>query len=496
MCALSASHSGSPTLPSASDALLAMLGHLPADNAWVLGQSGPDFSPTESAALTAWRLQQAFLSVQAVAPVWSALLQQPDAITRLLAAFDGHPWQPLVAAVLQRWQRVIGSDAESLPDLALVLQVWQQAHDEAWAELDVPPLLLVPFVVGALPSAPVPPAWQSVLQTWAQHAGKLAAQVLALPLAAAPGTRTVAAQQAGSVLYRYAANGATQQTVLLVYAWINSCDVLDLSPSQSLIAALQAQGIEVWLLDWRDAGSGACTLTQYVDQHLAWAVATVRAASGGPVSVVGICQGGTLALCYAARHPGALASLSLLAAPVSFQQPDDRLSRWTRRGALAASLPAWRAGASHSPAALTLLFLQLKSFKLRLGKYLALLNAPPDDMALQAFVRMEHWLMAGPLLSGPGIAEYAEQCYGADALQRNALQIGATTVRLSDIRVPVQMLVAEHDHIVPPSASLALQQRLPQLSVDMLPTGHIGLLVGKARLVVAERIATFLASNK
>lgn len=478
--------------PDPGSALLAMCGALPLDDALVLGLSGPAYSAEQNAMLTSWRLQQAYAVLLAVTPLWSALRQQPAALPTLLAAYADHPWLPLLQRLLPDW---LAACADPDTDLIAALRTWQRLHDRHWQALRLPPLAAVTMPLPALPMAPPPAHWQQQLQHWAQQTGLLSSQCLALPHAALPGERSVAWQQDGARLYRYPA-ATTARPVLLIYAWINRSDVLDLAPSQSLIAALQAQGLAVWLLDWADAGATGCTLDDYVFGLLATAVAAVRAHHDGePISLLGICQGGTLALSYAALRPDTIASLSLAVTPVDFQCPADRLS------ALAQTTPVASVAAltCHSPAALNLAFLNLKPFSLRLGKYLSLLWQAPEREALIAFLRMEHWLMNGPLLSGPGLAAYLERYYQHNGLcqQRDALtprlQLAGEPVQLDALTVPVQLLIAEQDHIVPPAASLALRERLTgELQIDSFATGHIGLLVGRARLAVAEKVAQFV----
>lgn len=481
-------------IPDPGSALLAMCGALPLDDALVLGLSGPAYRAEQNAMLTGWRLQQAYAVLLAVTPVWSALRQQPAALAAVLAAYADHPWQPLLQRLLPDW---LAACADPDTDLIAALRAWQHLHDQHWQALPLSPLLALAVATPppAVPLAPPPVHWQQQLQQWAVQTGLLSSQFLSLPQAVAPGERCVVWQQQGARLYRYPA-AATAKPVLLIYAWINRSDVLDLAPSQSLIAALQAQGLAVWLLDWADAGATGCSLDDYVFGLLAAAVAELRAHHHGePIALLGICQGGTLALSYAALRPDTIASLSLAVTPVDFQCPADRLSQ------LAQTIPAAAVAAlaSHSPAALNLAFLNLKPFSLRLGKYLSLLWQAPERETLSAFLRMEHWLMNGPLLSGPGLAAYLERFYQQNGLYRQKgsfaprLQLAGEPVRLAALTVPVQLLIAEQDHIVPPAASLALRELLNgELQIELFATGHIGLLVGRSRLAVAEKVAQFV----
>ena len=48
------------------------------------------------------------------------------------------------------------------------------------------------------------------------------------------------------------------------------------------------------------------------------------------VNLLGVCQGGTLSLCYAALRPGRVRNLVTMVTPVDFHTPDNHLSRMIR----------------------------------------------------------------------------------------------------------------------------------------------------------------------
>lgn len=477
-------------LPDPVTALLAMLGAQPFDDAVVLGQSGPGFSPGQSGTLTALRIQHAYFQLLAVAPVWSALLHNPAAQAQVLRAFALHPWLPLLQRLLPEWCVVVADHAGSTePDLPFALRCWQRLHDQHWQALALPATVPASIMLAVLPSAALPPSWSQQLNSWAARAGQLAARCGQTISAAEASDRDAVWQCNGATLYRYRA-AEDAQSILLIYAWINHADVLDLAPNQSLIAALQQQGLAVWLLDWSGAGAQGCTLDQYLLGHLDAAVTAMIAAAQQPrVALLGICQGGTLALTYAAMKPDRIASLSLAVTPIDFKTAMDRLSAWSQ----SLPPPAVAALSVQSPGPLNLAFLQLKPYSLRLGKYLALLMHTPDDSMLAAFLRMEHWLMSGPLLSGPGLAQYLDCYYHRNGLKTNSLYVAGANISLGAVSAPVQLLIADHDHIVPPASSLALSALLPQpVAIERFATGHIGLLVGRARLGVAAKVAAFV----
>ena len=82
--------------------------------------------------------------------------------------------------------------------------------------------------------------------------------------------------------------------MLLVPSLINRSHIWDLRPGDSFVEDMQAQGYDVYLVDWgvpdeRDAHNSMAT---YVDEYLPAAVAAVRDTSGADPVVMGHCFGG------------------------------------------------------------------------------------------------------------------------------------------------------------------------------------------------------------
>lgn len=78
---------------------------------------------------------------------------------------------------------------------------------------------------------------------------------------------------------------------------------------------------------------------------------------------------------------------------------------------------------------------------------------------------------------------------------RGAVQLGNRRVNLGRIRQPVLNIYATQDHIVPPSAVVALRRCIGSgdYSEEAVDTGHIGLYVSRKALeYVPGRIASWL----
>lgn len=334
-----------------------------------------------------------------------------------------------------------------------------------------------------------------------------------VPRHVAPGNRRIVREEIGCslreavwrddkvILYRYLplpfVGCARSAPVLISYALVNRPYILDLQPDRSLIRSLLAAGLEVYLIDWGypDAGDRDLEMSDYVDRYLDGAIShLLRVHRAQALTLTGICQGGTLALCYCARNPRRIENLILLGTPVDFQTPDDLLSRWARH--LDAGLLA-RAG-NLPGVSLTGLFFALSPFRLMQQKYAALTAYTPDADAMELFGRMERWILDSPDQPALAFSQFLRWLYQENRLVRGTLRVGGRPIDLKRIRQPILNVYATRDHIVPPSATTALRRYVgsadyTEYGVD---TGHIGLYVsGRARQRVPARMASWLSER-
>jgi polyhydroxyalkanoate synthase len=305
------------------------------------------------------------------------------------------------------------------------------------------------------------------------------------------------------VVYRYRPLAEVEvpriRTPLLIcYALVNRPYMMDLQPDRSLIRGLLQRGVDVYLIDWGypDGADRYLELEDYLLRYLPACAQFVTEHSGSPqLNLLGVCQGGTMSLCYAALRPGAIRNLITMVTPVNFRTPENLLTKW----ADAVDLDALVATTGNIPGEmLNALFLGLMPFRLTSQKYMDLLDHIEDSRALQNFLRMEKWIFDSPDQPGEMFRQFMSWLVRENRLMHGTLQIGGERVDLRRIEVPLLNIYATQDHLVPPAASLALENLTASsdYSCHAFAGGHIGIYVsGAAQREVPERISQWLRAR-
>ena len=283
--------------------------------------------------------------------------------------------------------------------------------------------------------------------------------------------------------YRPRPEGPAYKTpVLLVPSLINRHYVMDLLPGKSMAEDLVKLGHDVYCLDWGTPADEDrfVTFDDVCDRYLGRALRYVaRQSPRNQAHVLGYCLGGTLATIHAAARKEHVASLLLLAAPVSFTD-DGLLARWTQSSSFevgrivdAFGNVPWQImqGAFH-----------LLRPTLSLSKAVALIDRAANDEFLDGFLALETWGSDNVSFPGKCYERYIEELYRGDALVRGTFTLSGTPARLENIDAPTLAIVFEHDGIVPWESAAVLVDRISSKdkAVLKLPGGHVGAVVSRA----------------
>lgn len=342
---------------------------------------------------------------------------------------------------------------------------------------------------------------QEILRELSEFRRKLESGAAMLPaldsLEVGTTPKSVIAQIDKATLYRFDRDTPprVRTPLLIIYALVNRHYVTDLEPRRSMIRRLLGAGLDVYLIDWGypDRADGALTLDDYLNRYVDRFVDGIRSAHGiGSLNILGICQGGTLGLCYAALNAAKVRALVTMVTPVDFHTPDNLLSKWVRDididlmvdtlGNIPGEFLNW-------------IFVSLKPAGHAGGKLFDIVDSLEDQDRVRTFFRMEKWINDSPVQAGEAFREFVKAFFQENRLVSGDLQIAGRPVRLADVTMPVLNVYASRDHIVPPAASRALRVHVgcPDYSEFAFEGGHIGIYVsGKAQDIVAPHIARWL----
>jgi len=294
--------------------------------------------------------------------------------------------------------------------------------------------------------------------------------------------------------------------ILIVYALVNRYYILDLQPDKSVIKKLLDEGFDVYVIDW-GYPSGVdmyLTLDDYVNGYINNAVDTITERSGlDKITLLGVCQGGTFSVMYAALHPEKVKNLVTLVAPVDFDADKGILNIWAKSLDIDKIVDYYGIVPGDF---LNSGFLMLDPFRLMIDKYVGMfdrIECKPEDTACQLrnedyvknFLRMEKWIFDSPDQAGETFRQFMKDCYQKNLLIKNELMLNGKKINLKNINMPLLNVMAEFDHLVPNDSSKPLSDAVSSSDRETLvfPTGHIGIFVGsKSQKEVCPKIAAWL----
>ena len=271
--------------------------------------------------------------------------------------------------------------------------------------------------------------------------------------------------------------------VLIVYALVNRPTILDLEENRSAIAKMLDHGQDIYLIDWGypDKFDSQLGLDDYINDQLHHCIKTIcQNHSIQSLNLFGVCQGGTLSLCYSSLYPDFVKNLITMVTPVDFHTRDDTLSQWVRY----VDIDLMVSTLGNIPGSiLSNAFLSLKPFQLQLKKYLDLIEstALTEDNSdrLSNFLLMERWIFDCPDQAGEAFQQYVQGCYQNNQLVKGELSIAGKAVNLEKLQMPILNVYADQDHIVPPQASRGLNGLTSSADYQEISVigGHIGIFV-------------------
>jgi poly(3-hydroxybutyrate) depolymerase len=297
-------------------------------------------------------------------------------------------------------------------------------------------------------------------------------------------------------LREFSADGGDIATLICAPLALHDATLTDFAPDHSLVAALQMAGLRnVFVTDWRSASPEMRFFS--IDSYFA-DLNVVVDELGGCVNLIGICQGGWMALVYAARYPSKIHGLVLAGAPIDINAGESELSR------VAHGVPAS-------------VFKQLVEFGdgrvrgahlLQFWKHPALeseairsLLQVPDDIASprsSRLIRLFREWHANPIdLPGTYYLQVVQWLYKDNQLATGRFAALGRPIDLSTVGRPIFLLAARDDEIVAPEQLLAARHLVgsKEICTEIVTCTHLGLFLGASTLLHTwSKIARWLVA--
>jgi poly(3-hydroxybutyrate) depolymerase len=275
--------------------------------------------------------------------------------------------------------------------------------------------------------------------------------------------------------------------VLPPQAGHDSC-IVDYSAEQSQMRAIVDAGLERALsLDW--IGATAQTRDASIDDYLD-AVRLAVDHIGEPVNLIGDCQGGWLAMIYAALHPEHVNTLTIAGAPIDFHAGEPIIHRCVKALTPGGSMAFYRALVAANggllPGEAMLAGFTIINPRSEISRQTELLTRIRDRTHTERYRAFEDWYKHTQAIPGAFYEWTVEHLFLHNRLIRAELDIGGERIDLARIEAPLSLLAGATDHITPPEQVYATAHAVSTPSDDVAKFissgGHLGLFMGHEAL--------------
>jgi polyhydroxyalkanoate synthase len=271
--------------------------------------------------------------------------------------------------------------------------------------------------------------------------------------------------------------------LLFVHSLVSRSYVFDLVPGNSFIETMRDRGFDIYLVDWGvpDELESGNTLQTYSDGYIPDVVAEVQRHSGAPdVNLFGYCFGGVLSLLSVAGNTEMpIRSLAVMATPIDTRHMGPMTSIMQDGRVDPESLLD---ATGNVPAEVMLNSFRMLTPLADVTGYVNLWQHLWNDEFVAAHQVMTQWGRDHIPFPGAAFLQMADLMNRQNLLLTGTIPLGGRDIHLADITVPFLNIIGEKDHIVPPDAVGPLSSLVGSTDAEelRLPSGHVGVIVGKA----------------
>lgn len=288
--------------------------------------------------------------------------------------------------------------------------------------------------------------------------------------------------------------------VLVIPSLINRFHILDLLPNQSFLSYLGQCGFQPFVIDWGTPkpNTQIRNVEDCVERVLRPALSHITMNSRSPVSVLGYCMGGTLAVALAQFAPDQISRLGLIGTPWDFHAQKGVVQSIRREldtnvaDTIANSVNACGTSFGLIPADLFQLLFALLAPMQAVQKFSQFADTEQTSDEAVKFAAVEDWLAHGVPLQTDIALEIFREWYFQNVPAKDEWRIADTIVSPQQIACPTMVITGQRDHIVPPAMSAPLSDMIPDCVDVSLDMGHVGMIVSRnAHAQVADRLCEF-----
>jgi polyhydroxyalkanoate synthase len=298
--------------------------------------------------------------------------------------------------------------------------------------------------------------------------------------------------------YRRAQAASQGPPVIAIGGLVGRAYIFDLTAGNSFVARVMDAGFEVFVLDWGvpTAQDAASTLETYLLGYLRQAIRAALLETGAEqVNVIGYCMGGTLALHGLAAQPELpVRNLVVMATPVDFGE----LSPLVDALADGRLEPDWLLDDSGNvPPELLERFFTIQKPTADLVQLVNLWQHLWSEEFLETYQALSRCFDQVPL-PGRVFAEIARQWVRENAFINGRLRLRGRPVSLAALTLPMLVVSATRDELVPRASSAPLIELLTGTEAEpmVLEAGHASLTSGRtAARVTVPQIMRWLAAH-
>jgi poly(3-hydroxyalkanoate) synthetase len=270
---------------------------------------------------------------------------------------------------------------------------------------------------------------------------------------------------------------------------LHGASIADFAADHSVVEALQCAGLtRVFVTDWRSATPEMRHFS--IDTYLA-DLNVVIDEIGVPVDLIGLCQGGWMALVYAARFPEKVRRLVLVGAPVDIAVGRSNLSRMVDDTPLTVFESLVRLGEGR---VLGQCVLELWGKALAASEADRVLQVAPgtDGARLRELEqRFDGWYAWTVDLPGTYYLQVVQWLFKENQIAAGRFVALGRTVDLASVRAPLFLLAAHDDELVAPGQLFAAARLVgtakSEIEIATEPCRHLSLFLGAHTIATAWR---------